>query len=206
MGEEGSRHTDWDRTGFILHEHAQILLPAALATPASGGEQAGTPLTPLGSPGCWSTSIHQPEDAQGWGEKRLRPLKSSSARCSTRERCRPELHTGHVLPSRGLREDFPFLAPAPGHSSHPDPSLRAHPVLWGDARASLPGAFGVGSPFPGSGHGQERCPRPSFPGGDEGVCFAGNGETADGRARGERGFSSRRCPHSTLRALINRVN
>lgn len=94
--------------------------------------------------------IHPPvRGCSGMERKRLRSLKSSSARCSTRERCRPELHTGHILPSQGLREDFPFLTPAPGHSNHPDPSQRAHPVLRGDARASLPGAVGVGSPSPG---------------------------------------------------------
>lgn len=112
-----------------------------------------------------------------------------------RERCRPEQHTGHVLPSRGLRQDFPFLTPA---LPSPGPIAASPPRAKGRCQSvSSPGS-GVASPSPGVAM-AGAMPKAVFSRRDEGVCLAGNGETADGRAQGERGFSSRRCPHSHFR-------
>lgn len=109
VGEEGSRHTEWDRTGFILHEHAQIPLPAAPSTPALGEGPAGTPPTPLASPGYRSTSIHQSEDAQGWGKKKglnpprpVVPHGSDAVLSCTRGTSSPPRASGRI---------FPFLTP-----------------------------------------------------------------------------------------------
>lgn len=209
VGEEGSRHTEWDGMGFILHRHAQIPLPAALSTPALGGSRAGTPPTPLGSPGYRRTSISQSEDAQGWGKKGsddlinppqpVVPHESDAVLSRTRGTSSPPRASGRIFPSLPRLPGIPITQthrsePTPCRGEMPDPLF-----------SGLSGRDLLPREWPRAG----AMPKAVFSRPDQGVCFAGNGETADGRAPGERGFSPRRCPHSHFRhrliALIRKI-
>lgn len=84
-----------------------------------------------------------------------------------------------------------FSLPYPGsRASQPPRAIAASPARAGGRHQRLSGW----NLHPREWPGQERCQGPSFPGEMRGVCFAGNAETADGRAPGERG-----CPHSRFR-------